>query len=248
MNLARPARRKPSGVVELGELFRVHRGQVTGCNAVWIAGPEARGLPARFLVPSVTRASEIFASGGDLHETSNLHRVVDLPADLDALTDSERRKVDRFLKWAEELRLRTALLALRNIGCILSPSVEPAAPGYGYGDIIAHLRSALGDQIVDLALATDSPGERPAPAVLMPVWAFEPEGDSEDVLLSSGTLWGADMLFEALRVIDDDNPDPVPAVLERFLRWSRAAGEGRTLTTTRLPGRDASYVLFASAA
>jgi hypothetical protein len=79
------------------------------------------------------------------------------------------------------------------------------------------------------------------------LWAFEPEGDTEDVLVSSGTLWGADLLFEALRVIDDDDPEPVPAVRERFLRWSRAAG-GRTLTTTRLPGRDASYVLFASAA
>jgi SAM-dependent methyltransferase len=99
--LARPVLRKPSGVVELGELFRVHRGQVTGCNAVWIAGPDARELPARFLVPSVTRGREIFASGGELRDTRHLRRVVDLPVDLDSLTDSERRKVDRFLKWAK---------------------------------------------------------------------------------------------------------------------------------------------------
>ena len=98
--LARPMIRRPSGVVELGELFRVHRGQVTGCNAVWIAGPKAHELPARFLMPSVTRAREIFASGGELRESTHLRRVIDLPVDLDALADSERRKVDRFLKWA----------------------------------------------------------------------------------------------------------------------------------------------------
>jgi hypothetical protein len=148
----------------------------------------------------------------------------------------------------EALRLRSALLALQNIGCVLSPSVEPVVAGYGFRDFIKHLRAAVGSMIVDLALATVSPGEKPAPAVLMPVWAFEPEGGSDDVLLSSGTLWGTDLLFEALRVVDDDNPEPVPAVRDRFLRWSRAAGGGRTLTTTRLPGRDASYVLFASAA
>jgi hypothetical protein len=109
--LARPVRHKPSGVVELGELFRVHRGQVTGCNAVWIAGSEARGLPARLLVPSVTRAREIFASDGELRETSHLRRVVDLPADLDALTDSERRKVDRFLKWAKSCGAHESYIA-----------------------------------------------------------------------------------------------------------------------------------------
>jgi hypothetical protein len=149
---------------------------------------------------------------------------------------------------AEELQLRNALLALQNIGCVLSPSIDPMAPVYGLRDIIEHLRTAVGSQIVDLALATVSPGEKPAPAVLMPVWAFEPEGESDDVLLSSGTLWGTDMLFEALRVVDDDNPEPVPAVRDRFLRWALAAGGRINLTTTRLPGRDARYVLFAAAA
>jgi hypothetical protein len=60
-------------------------------------------------------------------------------------------------------------------------------------------------------------------------------------------LWG-DLLFEVLRVADDEKPDPVPAVCERVLRGSRAIGEGRTLRTTRLRGCDAGYVLFASAA
>ena len=34
--------------MELGELFRVHRGQVTGANAVWIAGPQSRELPEKY--------------------------------------------------------------------------------------------------------------------------------------------------------------------------------------------------------
>ena len=43
--LLRETPRARSGEIELGELFRVHRGQVTGCNAVWIAGEHAAGLP-----------------------------------------------------------------------------------------------------------------------------------------------------------------------------------------------------------
>jgi adenine-specific DNA-methyltransferase len=37
----------PTGFVELGELCRVHRGQVTGANRVWIAGKHSLGLPER---------------------------------------------------------------------------------------------------------------------------------------------------------------------------------------------------------
>ncbi len=82
----------------------------------------------------------------------------------------------------------------------------------------------------------------------MPVWAFEPEGGSDDVLLSSARLWGSDLLVEALRVADDDDPQPVAAVRDRFRRWADAAGGRAALKTTRLPGRDGSYVIFAAAA
>lgn len=99
--LFHPVKSKPSGMIELGELFRVHRGQVTGCNAIWIAGAEARDLPAKFLFPAITRAREIFAANGSLERVEHLRRVIDLPADLDELTKAERRQVDRFLRWAK---------------------------------------------------------------------------------------------------------------------------------------------------
>ena len=47
----RASRSLPAGHVELGELCRVHRGQVTGANAVWVsAGPHPL-VPARFRSP-----------------------------------------------------------------------------------------------------------------------------------------------------------------------------------------------------
>ena len=93
----RPAR---AGGIELGELCRVHRGQVTGANRIWIAGAGTPPLPARLLVPAVTRARELFAAGPALLARAALRRVVDLPADLDLLGEEERAAVDQFLAWA----------------------------------------------------------------------------------------------------------------------------------------------------
>jgi hypothetical protein len=87
-------------MVELGEVCRVHRGQVTGANKVWItpngSGPAA-GLPARFLLAAVTRARELFDAGEALATSAGLREVIDLPADLGVLTAVERRQVDAFL-------------------------------------------------------------------------------------------------------------------------------------------------------
>ncbi|MBV9290251.1 MAG: N-6 DNA methylase, partial [Hyphomicrobiales bacterium] len=47
---------RPAGFIELGELFSVHRGQVTGGNGVWIAGPRGAELPKHCLLPAITRA------------------------------------------------------------------------------------------------------------------------------------------------------------------------------------------------
>lgn len=96
-----------SDSIELGEICRVHRGQVTGLNRVWIAGPMAAGLPDSVLFPSVTRARELFAARNGLTSVDSLRPVVDLPADLDSLDsleageDGARARVDRFLEWAK---------------------------------------------------------------------------------------------------------------------------------------------------
>jgi len=93
-------RRRPPGMVELGELCRVHRGQVTGANQVWITAGADSGLPARFLHPAVTRASELFRAGNTLASNAALRCVIDLPADLRALPAGERAQVAAFLERA----------------------------------------------------------------------------------------------------------------------------------------------------
>ena len=97
------ARGCPEGFVELGELCRVHRGQVTGANKVWIADDKAEELPEDVLFPSVTKARELIAADGVLSDASRLRRVVDLPENLDVLDGEERRAVDRFLRRAKLL-------------------------------------------------------------------------------------------------------------------------------------------------
>ena len=94
-----PERRE--GFVELGELCRVHRGQVTGANRVWIAGDQARDLPESVLYPSVTKAREPLAARETLSDSATLRRVIDLPVDLDVFSGAERRRVEAFLRYAE---------------------------------------------------------------------------------------------------------------------------------------------------
>ena len=89
--------RLPDGLVELGELCRVKRGQVTGANAIWIAETRPPPVPARFLFPAVTHARELFAAGPALTAGSALRLVIDLPADLGELPAPEREAVAAFL-------------------------------------------------------------------------------------------------------------------------------------------------------
>ena len=98
--LLQPTEPAPSDYIELGELCRVHRGQVTGCNAVWIAGSRAGQLPDAILSPTVTRARELFESVPFLASVDKLRRVIDLPIDLDELDQHDRVRVELFLKWA----------------------------------------------------------------------------------------------------------------------------------------------------
>ena len=98
--LTKPPSEALEGFVELGELCRVHRGQVTGRNSLWIAGKHSESLPDSVLFPAVTRAREILAASGLLDDSSKLRRVIDLPPDLSALAAEEREAVEAFLERA----------------------------------------------------------------------------------------------------------------------------------------------------
>lgn len=101
--LTRASKKEREGFVELGELCRVHRGQVTGANKVWIAGSHAVGLPASVLFASVTKARELFAAGRALTDPAALRKVIDLPVDLDVFDTPGRRVIDAFLKTAKAM-------------------------------------------------------------------------------------------------------------------------------------------------
>jgi adenine-specific DNA-methyltransferase len=69
--------------IELGELFRITRGQVTGRNDVWVLPAESDVVANELTVPAVTRAREII-NGGVLaaDARSRACKVVNLPRDL----------------------------------------------------------------------------------------------------------------------------------------------------------------------
>jgi len=98
--LIRPATPAPTGYIELGELCRVSRGQVTGNNAIWIEGAHTKALPATLLAPTITKARELLKAGERMDDSGRLRRVVNLPADLDLLEPAERVVVEAFLRWA----------------------------------------------------------------------------------------------------------------------------------------------------
>ncbi len=102
-HFTRPVKKGPAGFIELGELCRVHRGQVTGANKVWIAGPHSEGLPESVLFPTVTKAKELFQVGKVLSDTSPLRKVIDLPVDLSVFDKPVKLAIDRFLDKAIRL-------------------------------------------------------------------------------------------------------------------------------------------------
>lgn len=99
--IVRPSAQAGGGDIELGELFRVHRGQVTGANGIWIAGEQAKALPDRVKMPAVTKARDLILAGAHLKSAEVLRRVVDLPAELDEFSKDERRRISAFLSWAK---------------------------------------------------------------------------------------------------------------------------------------------------
>jgi SAM-dependent methyltransferase len=98
-------------MMELGELFSVHRGAATGSNATWILDGDARGLPERILCRSVTKARELLTAGEALVSLNELRRVVDIPANLDDLDPQERHAVEIFLRRARRAGVDRGYLA-----------------------------------------------------------------------------------------------------------------------------------------
>ncbi|MCX6952800.1 MAG: methyltransferase domain-containing protein [Verrucomicrobia bacterium] len=97
---------------KLGDYFRVSRGQVTGCNPVWVANADsAKLIPERYLVPCVCDAQDIIEANGVLRRSDQLKRVIDLPADLGELTRGERVRVDEFLATAEAFGARDSYIS-----------------------------------------------------------------------------------------------------------------------------------------
>ena len=100
----RPVLALPAVGIELGEIFRVTRGQVTGLNAAWVLDDRQLDLPRSLTVASVTRAKELIddvvASRSGVEQ---LRRVASLPADLGLVPDEYRDDVARFLARARAM-------------------------------------------------------------------------------------------------------------------------------------------------
>lgn len=99
--IVRPSEHDTQSGMELGELFRVHRGQVTGANDIWIAGEQAWHLPDVVKVPAVTKAKDLIQAGAQLDSSDSLRRVIDIPAELDGFEAPEKRHIEAFLRWAQ---------------------------------------------------------------------------------------------------------------------------------------------------
>jgi hypothetical protein len=138
--LSRSGQKPAEGYVELGEICRVHRGQVTGANGIWIAGEHSEGLPDSVLYPTVTRAREVIAAAGVLDDSTALRCVIDIPVELDSLSLDERKAVQAFLIRARRMGAHHGYVAthrkawwavgLRSPAPIISTYMARRAPAF----------------------------------------------------------------------------------------------------------------------
>ena len=119
----------PTVGVEVGELFKVTRGQVTGLNDAWVLPLGSEALPLALTVPAVTRAKEIIDGTVEAADGLNrLRRVVSLPTDLSSLPTALRVRVDAFLDTARALGAADGYVARqRRAWHALDLRVAPAA-------------------------------------------------------------------------------------------------------------------------
>ncbi|WP_202567686.1 methyltransferase [Agreia sp. COWG] len=153
--LLRTAVQVPEGHIQLGELCRVHRGTVTGANAVWVARPGAVQLPESVLYPSITKARELFSAGARLTHGDALRQVIDLPVDLDVLSPEDRKLVNRFIRTAKQSKVQDGYVAanrrawwsvgLRKAAPILATYMARRPPAFVLNDVEArHINIAHG--------------------------------------------------------------------------------------------------------
>jgi methylase of polypeptide subunit release factors len=226
--------RLPAGQVELGELCRVHRGQVTGANKVWVTAGNPAGLPSRFLFPAVTRASELFRAEGTLATTAQLRSVIDLPADLGELAPAELTLVTRFLAEAEAARAAGSYIAchrnpwwrvrLRAPAPILATYMARRPPAF--------VRNLAGARHINIAHGL-YPREPLPPAVLDGLAAYL----RLSVTPGQGRTYAGGLTkFEPGEM--ERLPVPVPALLPAYA--PAAAGRGSADGELSANGRDGS--------
>ena len=125
--LTRAIVERKEGFVELGELCRVHRGQVTGANKIWVSQRNDYSLPKSVLFSTVTSARDLFTANGVLADPSLLKWVIDLPVDLGVFDAYERKKIEEFLAFARSSGVCDGFVASRRKAW-WSVGLRPAAP------------------------------------------------------------------------------------------------------------------------
>lgn len=119
--------------IELGELFRVTRGQVTGMNEAWILPTDAPAALRALAVPAVTRAREIIDGtvlASDARE--RLRYVADLPADIDRLDGRRREAAQRLIERARLLGADRSYVARQRKAWFAVGMREPPAAFVSY--------------------------------------------------------------------------------------------------------------------
>jgi adenine-specific DNA-methyltransferase len=110
--LCQPAPLPSMAGMELGELFRITRGQVTGLNAAWVLPEDAPAQWRALGVPSVTRAREIIDGTAAAPDAEHrLKLVVDLPRDLGTLDDAQRAAAAALIERARAMGAHESYIA-----------------------------------------------------------------------------------------------------------------------------------------
>lgn len=119
--------------IELGELFRITRGQVTGMNEAWILPADACAAMRGLAVPAVTRAREIIDGTVLVADArQRLRCVADLPVDIDVLDGEQREAADRIIERARRLGADRSYVARQRKAWFAVGMREPPAAFVSY--------------------------------------------------------------------------------------------------------------------